>query len=67
MMIKECDQLIRYKIIKNNGNIIKNTKMFNFDYITKEDIKEHNTNWPEILDRPYRIFIIGGSGSGKKK
>ena len=19
--------------------------MFNFDYITKEDIKEHNTNW----------------------
>ena len=67
MMIKECDQLIRYKIIKNNDNIIKNTKMFNFDYITKEDIKEHNTNWPEIPDRPYRIFIIGGSGSGKKK
>ena len=23
--------------------------MFNFDYITKEDIKEHNSNWPEIL------------------
>ena len=67
MMIKECDQLIRYKIIKNNDNIIKNTKMFNFDYITKEDIKEHNTNWPEIPDRPYRIFIIEGSGSGKKK
>ena len=26
------------------------TKMFNFDYITKEDIKEDNPNWPEILD-----------------
>ena len=29
--------------------------MFNFDYITKEDIKEHNSNWPEIQDHPYRI------------
>ena len=32
--------------------------MFNFDYITKEDIKEHNPNWPEIPDHPYRILII---------
>ena len=39
--------------------------MFNFDYITKEDIKEHNPNWPEIPDHPRRILIIGGSGSGK--
>ena len=39
--------------------------MFNFDYITKEDIKEHNPNWPEIRDYPYRILIIGGSVSGK--
>ena len=30
-----------------------------------EDIKEHNPNWPEIPDHPYRILIIGGSGSGK--
>ena len=37
--------------------------MFNFDYITKEDIKEHNPNGPEIPDYPYRILIIGGSGS----
>ena len=29
--------------------------MFNFDYITKEDIKEHNSNCPEIPDHPYRI------------
>ena len=39
--------------------------MFNFDYITKEDIKEHNPTWPEIPDNPYRILIAGGSGSGK--
>ena len=39
--------------------------MFNFDYITKEDIKEHNPKWPEMLDHPYRILIIGGPGSGK--
>ena len=23
--------------------------MFNFDYITKEDMKEHNPNWPKVL------------------
>ena len=39
--------------------------MFNFDYIAKEDIKEDNPNWPEIPDHPYKILIIGGSGSGK--
>ena len=39
--------------------------MFNFDYITKEDIKEHNPNWSEIPDHPYRILIVGGSVSRK--
>ena len=39
--------------------------MFNFDYMTKEDIKEHNANWSEIPDHPYRILIVGGSGSEK--
>ena len=39
--------------------------MFYFDYITKKDIKEHNPNWPEIPDHPYRILIVGGSGSVK--
>ena len=41
--------------------------MSNFDYITKEDIKEHNPNWREIPDHPYRILIVGGSGSEKNK
>ena len=36
--------------------------MFNFNYITKEDIKEHNLNWPEIPHHPYRILIVFESG-----
>ena len=32
---------------------------------TKENIKEHNSNWPQICDNSYRILIIRGSGSGK--
>ena len=39
--------------------------MINFDDVTKENIKEHNANWPQITDHPYRILIIGGSGSRK--
>ena len=39
--------------------------MFNFGYITKKNIKEHNTNWPQIPDHPYRILVVGGSVSGK--
>ena len=40
--------------------------MFNFGYITKGDVKEHNPNWLRICDHPYRILIVGGSGSGKR-
>ena len=40
-------------------------EMINFDDVTKENIKEHNPNWPQIPDHPYRILIIGDSGSGK--
>ena len=40
--------------------------MFNFDYIAKKDIKEHDPNWSDISYHPSRILIIGGSGSGKK-
>ena len=39
--------------------------MINFDDVTKENIKDHNTNWPQIPDYPYKILIFGGSGSGK--
>ena len=39
--------------------------MTNFDDVINQNIKEHNPNWPEIPDHPYRILINGGSGSGK--
>ena len=39
--------------------------MINFDEYTNENKKEHNLNWPYISDYPYRILIIGGSGTGK--
>ena len=41
--------------------------MTNLDSITNENNKKHNKKWPYILDHPYRILIIGGSGSGKTK
>ena len=28
-------------------------------------IKDHNPNWPQILDHPYRISIVRGSGLEK--
>ena len=39
--------------------------MINLDNILNNN-KEHNETWPYILDRPYGILIIGGSGSGKR-
>ena len=39
--------------------------MFNLDDITNENNKDHNLKWPFIPEHPYRILIIGGSGSGK--
>ena len=39
--------------------------MINLDSITNENNKKHNENWPHIPDHPYRILIVGGSGSGK--
>ena len=39
--------------------------MINLDSITNENNKEHNEKWSYILDHPYRILIIGSSGSGK--
>ena len=39
--------------------------MNNLDSTTNENNKENNEKWPYIPDHPYRILIIGGSGSGK--
>ena len=40
--------------------------MINFDDYVNENKTKHNKNWPYIPDHPYRILIIGGSGSGKQ-
>ena len=39
--------------------------MINYDDVTKENINNHNPNWPKILDQSYGILTIGDSGSGK--
>ena len=40
--------------------------MINFDNYVNKNRTEHNKNWRNILDHPYRILIIGGSASGKQ-
>ena len=39
--------------------------MINLDDITNEYNEDHNKKWPYIPDHPYRMLIVGGSGSGK--
>ena len=39
--------------------------MINFDDYANENKIPHNQKWPYIQDHPYRILIIGVSGSGK--
>ena len=39
--------------------------MINFGDYSHENKTQHNSKWPYIPDHPYRILIIGGSGSGK--
>ena len=39
--------------------------MIKFDDYVNENKTENNENWPYIPDKPYRILMIGGSGSGK--
>ena len=39
--------------------------MINFDNYVNENRTKHNKSLPCIPDYPYRVLIIGGSGSGK--
>ena len=41
--------------------------MINFDDVAKENIKEHNPNWPKIPDHQYRILITGDPGSAENE
>ena len=39
--------------------------MISFDDYTNENKTEYNLKWPYIPDHPYRILLVGVSGSGK--
>ena len=39
--------------------------MIDLDNIVNNNNNNHNEKWPYIPDHPYRVLIIGGSGSGK--
>ena len=39
--------------------------MLNFDDVTKENIKDHNSNSPQIPKHPYIILIFGSFRSGR--
>ena len=39
--------------------------MINLDNIMNDNNDNHNEKWSHIPDHPYRILIIGGSGSGR--
>ena len=48
------------------NNILKQCKKrLTLMMMQNKKIKENNKNWPQIPDHPYRILIIGGSGSRK--
>ena len=54
-------------LVSDKKEIIKKRykKKINFDDVIKEETKEHNPNWLEIPDHPYRMLTIGRSGPGK--
>ena len=39
--------------------------MLNFDEFTGENTQERNLHWRKSPNHPYRILIVGDSGSGK--
>ena len=51
--------------MQNRVAKISKCKMISFDDVTNDNKAQNNSYWPLILDHPYRILIIGESGSGK--
>ena len=71
-MVKDYKHLIKLLRIRTEQMLLKYVEVkcyininINSDDYTNENKTKHNLNWPYILDYPYRILIIGGSGSGK--
>ena len=71
--LQTYDRITSYPYGTSAGKVCKTDiqqskyKMINFDDYTNENKSEHNLKWSYIPDHPYRILIIGSSGSGKKK
>ena len=61
LMVKD----LFFKKLKQNSVTTINIKMINFDNSVNESKTKHDKNCPFIPDHPYRILMIGGSGSGK--
>ena len=60
-----CIDLLNENEEVKYNNIRRQKKMTSFHDYTNEYKTEHNSRWPHIPDHPYKIIIIGGSGSGK--
>ena len=74
MSVKDYRLLINYiifiwykcwKSMPKRAARISKYKIINFDNYANENKIEHYLRWPYIPDHPYRILLIGGSGSGK--
>ena len=46
------DLVSEKEVIKWNNIIKRLTSMINFNYVVKENIKEHDPNWAQIPDHP---------------
>ena len=64
-----CIELAKIQYVKKKKlNLTvqhNNIKTINYDHVRKGKVNDHNRNWPETADHPYRILTIGGSRSGK--
>ena len=47
------------------SKMISKIQMINFDDYVNENKTKHNPKWLYIPDYPYRVLLVGGSGSGK--
>ena len=56
---------LKNSFLYHKYTFLQYTKMFDLDDITNENNADHNKKWPYIPDHPYRMLIVGGSGSGK--
>ena len=66
---KRIQLVMHWKNMLNRiGETPKNKRlniMINSDEVTGENIQEHHLYWSQIPNHPYRILIVGDSGSGK--